>query len=92
MTERALQQKVMAAARKRGIFAVKVEAVGRRGLPDLMLLNNGRVVFLELKHPNGSGRLSALQVVMIDEMRRHGGEVFVMHDYEEALNLLDSML
>ena len=92
MTEKLLQQQVITAAKKRGIFVVKTEAVGRRGFPDLTLIHRGRVVFIELKHPNGRGKLSALQAVMIDDMRAHGAEVHVLDDLTECLTLLDSML
>ena len=92
MTERLLQQQVLTAAKKRGIFAVKTEAVGRRGFPDLTLIHGGRVVFVELKHPNGRGKLSALQVVMHSEMQRHGAEIHVLDDLQDCLTLLDSML
>jgi hypothetical protein len=92
MTERLLQQQVLTAAKKRGIFAVKTEAVGRRGFPDVTLIAGGRVVFVELKHPNGRGKLSALQSMMIEDMRAHGAEVHVMDSLSDCLTLLDSML
>jgi hypothetical protein len=92
MTEKLLQRKVMTEAKKRGIFAAKMEAVGQRGFPDLLLLKNGRYVLMELKHPDGTGRLSELQKHMIDVLRGHQAEVHIVHDLSVAIDILESML
>lgn len=92
MTESVLQQKIMKAAKARGILAVKVEAVGRRGLPDLLLIHNGRTVHVEVKSPKGTGRLSVLQERMIATLRAHGAEIFVVDSLKKALAMLDTML
>lgn len=92
MTESILQQEIIKQAKKRGILALKVEAVGRRGLPDLLLIYNGKTVHVEVKHPNGRGRLSALQVHMIALLKDHGAQVHVVDSLEDAVVLLESML
>lgn len=71
---------------------MKVEAVGRRGLPDLLLIRNGRTVHVEVKSPSGTGRLSVLQTRMIDTLRAHGAEIFVVDSLQKAVALLDTML
>lgn len=92
MTESALQQKILAEAKSRGILALKVEAVGRRGLPDLLLIYNGNTIHAEIKNPKGTGRLSELQVRMIANLRAHGAEVFVIDNLQDAIAMLESML
>lgn len=92
MTESALQQKILAEAKSRGILALKVEAVGRRGLPDLLLIYNGKTVYAEIKNPKGTGRLSELQVRMIANLRAHGAEVFVIDNLQDAVAMLESVL
>jgi hypothetical protein len=92
MTESILQQEIIKQAKKRGILALKVEAVGRRGLPDLLLIYNGKTVHAEIKHPNGRGRLSALQVHMIALLKDHGAQVHVINSLDEAVAMLESML
>lgn len=92
MTESILQKHIIREATRRGILALKVEAVGRRGLPDLLLICNGKTVHMEVKNPSGTGRLSALQVHMIEQLRQHGATVFVVDSLNEAIALLESML
>lgn len=92
MTESVLQQQIIKEAKKRGVLALKVEAVARRGLPDLLLIYNGRTVHVEVKSPKGTGRLSVLQTRMIDTLRSHGAEVFVVDSLKNSIELLDSML
>lgn len=92
MNESALQQKILAEAKSRGILALKVEAVGRRGLPDLLLIYNGKTFHAEIKNPKGTGRLSELQVRMIANLRAHGAEVFVIDNLQDAVAMLESML
>ena len=92
MTESILQKHIIREAKLRGILALKVEAGGRRGLPDLLLIYNGQTVHLEVKNPSGTGRLSALQVHMIAELRDHGAQVHVTNSLPEAIAILESML
>lgn len=85
MTESQLQQKILNFCKSTGILAYKLASPSRRGVPDLMLIANGRTIFYELKHPNGKGVLSALQKVTIKQMQDHGAEVYVGHDYQEII-------
>ena len=86
-TEKTLQAKCIKNAKRAGWLAYKFASPARRGVPDVMFITNGAVVFVEFKHPNGKGRLSELQKVEIDRMIAHGASVYVI-DSEERFNEL----
>lgn len=77
-----LQRYLFAVAKEHNIIARKMAAVGRRGFPDVMLAAGGKIIFAELKNPNGRGRLSKLQEREIALMRRVGLEVRVIDSKE----------
>lgn len=51
---------------------------GVTGVPDRIIIGDGKVVFMELKQTNG--RLSSRQKLMITYIRQHGGIVYVPFD------------
>jgi hypothetical protein len=66
-----------------------MQAVSRRGFPDLMLIfPGGRVVLVELK--TSRGVLSALQKRTIERLRRQGAEVEVISSIEAFAELVRS--
>jgi len=71
-------------------FVVKLADRFTRGLPDLLVLLPGVVVFLEAKTP--SGRLSAIQRSVHEEIERAGGLVAVVTSVEDALSYIRNML
>ena len=54
----------------RGFWTFKIHGsmYQKAGVPDLLLLKNGRAIFIETKTP--SGRLSRLQVAVMKEIER----------------------
>lgn len=77
-TEKGLQKKLGEACKRYGVLCYKFASPSKRGVPDLILINEGRVVFVELKSPTGNGRLSELQKLEIKTLREHGATVFVV--------------
>ena len=59
--ERELQGRCLKWARLQGVFGRKVETPAYIGFPDCLFLYKGRVLLVEFKHPNGTGKLSPLQ-------------------------------
>lgn len=60
------------------------------GMPDLLMLKNGRAVFLEVKRPGG--KATPLQLARIDEIRRVGGAVAeVVFSRQEAERILNGL-
>lgn len=79
--ERELQKACLKHARALGMFARKVETPNYRGFPDCIFINEGRVFFVEFKHPNGTGRLSLNQQADHATIEKVGGEVWVIDNY-----------
>ena len=82
-TENALVRAVL----RLGGIAYKFTSPGRRGVPDrLVVLPGGRVMFVEVKAPNG--RLSKLQEVEIARLRGLGARVAVIWSTDEISGVL----
>ena len=92
ITESTFQKKVVLAAKKRGVFVAKMEAVGQRGFPDLLLVANGRSLYLELKSPKGTGTLSPLQRIMQARLCEAGAWVENAQDMGAVDLLLEKLL
>lgn len=89
-TEAHLQAYLFQQAKMRQIFCRKMQAAGRRGFPDVMLIND-RVVFVELKSPSGTGRLSALQDREIMRLRHAGADVRIIDTKEAVDDLIEEL-
>ena len=89
-TEAHLQAYLFRQAKMYQIFCRKMQASGRRGFPDVLLIND-RVVFVELKTPAGTGRLSALQKPEIDRLRHAGADVRVIATKEDVDGLIEEL-
>jgi Holliday junction resolvase len=76
-TESRLQQRIVKKLSAVGWLVRKVSYEGRRGCPDLICMRGGEVVFIEVKHPGGTGRLSRYQELEIERIRGAGVEVLV---------------
>jgi VRR-NUC domain len=58
------------------------------GVPDVIIINNGKVFGLELKAEDG--RLTDIQRETIETMRRAGAVVAVAHGIDEAITQLEN--
>tara|TARA_R110000803_G_scaffold56492_2_gene113830 strand:+ start:1498 stop:1800 length:303 start_codon:yes stop_codon:yes gene_type:complete len=81
-SEKSLQNYLFAQCKKHKIFIRKMEAAGRRGFPDCLLIYKGDVLFAELKSPTGRGRLSRLQQIEINRLQAHCAKVWVLDSRE----------
>ena len=91
-----VERQIVLALERRGALVVKIpnEALWRqrvrytlRGMPDLIvLLPQGRVVFLEVKRPKG--RPTPYQLEVHERLRGMGHEVYIVRSAEEALTYL----
>ena len=72
------------------MMAFKVQSVGQRGFPDCVLIGqNGTVVFVEIKHPNGRGRLSVQQIEIIEKLEQHHANIYVIDSKQAALDIIE---
>lgn len=83
-TESQLQNYLRGQARHHGVSFDKVESKSRRGMPDVLLVYKGVVVFVELKSPAGTGVLSEIQRSFIDDLRGNGAWVEVVASVKEV--------
>ena len=81
--EKLLQGKIMKKCKECGIFAFKAESQSLNGMPDLVLIKDGVVCFVEVKNPNGKGRLSKFQARFINKLDDQGGNTYVISSCEQ---------
>lgn len=73
-----------------GCLARKVRYQGRRGCPDLLCVPQNRPAFMiEVKNPNGKGRLSEYQEDEIATLNDYGMAVYVCDTKEEIFDIIN---
>jgi len=77
-TEKNLQDYLRLQAIKNGMTFDKVESRSRKGFPDCIVVFEGVVAFIEVKTPAGTGKLSASQIRVIEDLSEHGAIVWVV--------------
>ena len=83
MSEKSLEQYLVRQAAKHGHLCYKWVSPSQRGVPDRILIApTGAVTFIELKNPEGTGKLSPLQLVTINKLTDHGCDVRVLSSKE----------
>jgi hypothetical protein len=84
--EKKLQDFIVREAKKVGMMVYKFASPGHRGVPDLILIpKDGAVFFIEVKNPNGKGRLSGLQSRTLANINNQGTKAYVVDSKEGAL-------
>lgn len=69
------------------IFVLK--NTGRRGIPDRLLIKNGKHYFIELKRPGK--KATELQKEIHKRLKKHGATVFVIDNKDDIDKVLESM-
>ena len=88
MKESQIERAACLYAKSVGMMAYKFTSPGRAGVPDrLFLTPTGGVFFVEFKQPHG--KLSALQRNEHRIIRKHGHDVYVAWDFNEAKQIID---
>lgn len=88
-TEKSLQKYVIKKLKGAGCFVGKVNMAGKRGFPDLYVRTRKKHFLIEMKHPGGTGRLSAHQHKVIAELQALGQCVNVIDNKEQFDVLLE---
>lgn len=76
--------------KKRGGLSYKFTSPGQIGVPDRIIILNGKTAFVELKRPKG-GRFSKLQKWQIEQMRQAGALVYTAKNKEEVNRIMEEM-
>ena len=76
------------------ILVRKVHVEGRKGWPDLELIFpiTGETVRVEMKNPNGRGRLEKLQKAEHKKIRKRNAVVYVCQDFEHFKQIVHKHL
>ena len=70
MTEQQIQSKRIKELEKDGYYVIKLMKTNKNGIPDLIALKDGDILFSEVKKPEG--RLSKLQEYRLKELQSYG--------------------
>lgn len=82
MSERDLEQRFVRGVKRAGGGCFKWVSPGNAGVPDRIVVIDGRVIFVELKTEHG--RLSILQKAQIRKLQQHGVNVKVLYGQAEV--------
>lgn len=84
MLESKIQSSIRNYLKKEGWLVVKLISTSKNGIPDLMCIKDGRVVFFEVKQPGEKVIPEGLQEYMIAELIRKGVEAYEVHSVNEV--------
>ena len=85
LKESTIQRKVSEYFRLQGWIVVKLIQTTMNGIPDLMLLKDGKTVFIETKAENGI--VSPLQFYRHEQLIKQGFEVYVIYSLNDLHNV-----
>ena len=86
-----LQAYAKAQAEGAGVLWRKLAFEGQRGCPDTLMAYGGAVVFVELKHPGGTGRISRLQEYQLERLRDAGVDARIINTRAEIDAVIDEL-
>lgn len=78
-TEQQIQSKIIKKLEAEGYFVLKLIKTNKNGIPDLLAIKGYECKFVEVKTP--TGKLSELQKVRIEQLKKLGINVSVWTDY-----------
>lgn len=81
MTEQQIQKKITTQLEKDGYLVLKIIKCNKSGYPDLIAVKKNDTLFVEVKRPKG--KLSELQKVRIEDMKKRGINVVVWTAYKQ---------
>jgi hypothetical protein len=95
MNEQQLAKKVTAYLKTKapGTAFLKVHGhqMQTRGWPDYMGVTMGTPWVIELKHPNGKGKLTKLQIHYLEALKKAGSHVLVAKSEQEVSEFIEQI-
>lgn len=79
MKEQKIQSKIIKKLENDDWLVLKIIKLSKAGYPDLLCLKDGKIMFIEVKRPEG--KLSELQKVRIEQLKDKGFECKIWVDY-----------
>lgn len=88
MRESTLEAKIVKYCRENGILTYKFSSPAHRGVPDRVMIKDGKVMFMEVKAPGKSP--SALQLHEIEKIQKSGVVAGWVDDFSKAVFYLEN--
>lgn len=91
LQEKFIERELVSRLKKVGVESIKFEVLGKRGMPDrIILIPGGRVVFAEVKSPGE--KLRPLQEKRKRELENLGFKVYVIDSKTEIDELVKQII
>lgn len=91
LQEKFIERELVSRLKKVGVESIKFEVLGKRGMPDrIILIPGGRVVFAEVKSPGE--KLRPLQEKRKRELENLGFKVYVIDSKSEIDELVKQII
>lgn len=91
LQEKFIERELVSKLKKVGVESIKFEVLGKRGMPDrIILIPGGRVVFAEVKSPGE--KLRPLQEKRKRELENLGFKVYVIDSKTEIDELVKQII
>ncbi len=87
MLEKTIEKQVCDEAKKRGWQVYKFTSPGARGVPDRMLIKNGKTYFIEFKKSNG--KISVMQQYHLNKLNKTRTMAVVVNSVDSGIEYLD---
>lgn len=93
MNEKSLENKIKKHLKDNNHYFIKTHGhmFGKVGIPDLIACINGKFTGIELKNPNGKGKLSELQIYNLDSILNSGGYTLLTNSFEDYINFYNQI-
>jgi Holliday junction resolvase len=88
MRESTLEAKIVKYCRENGILTYKFSSPSHRGVPDRVMMKDGKVMFMEVKAPGK--RPTALQLHEIEKIQRSGVVAGCVDDFSKTVFYLEN--
>lgn len=80
--EKAVEQYLIRQVKSVGGMCIKLANTGYNGIPDRLVLHNGKAFLVELKAP--AGRLSEVQIARHRQLKEMGFNVYTLWNFEQV--------
>ncbi|MDG4968266.1 VRR-NUC domain-containing protein [Lactococcus lactis] len=87
--ENDIEKRLIKKVKELGGLSFKFTSPSTKGVPDRIVIFNGRTHFIELKRPTGTPR--ALQLYWISEIKNQGVDALTLSTFEEVDEFVEEL-
>lgn len=93
MNEKSLENKIKKHLKDNKHYYIKTHGslFGKAGVPDIIACINSKFVGIELKNPNGKGKISKLQIYNLDAIFNSGGCTLLTDNYGDYIDFYNEI-